>query len=355
MEVHFYNSLHIILPLMEAVRCIINLMLKLGIVTTIADARDSIDAFIFYHQQVGFNYFYIFIDDNDQDVLLKLSKYPQVQVFLKDQSLRAAWEQHLECLGEEKKNLIDKEVMVRQELNFYVAFHLARGQGVDWLLHIDLDELFYPNGHNVEDYFAHLQLNDIASVTYLNYESISTELESENIYLSASYFKINHFKNRHWFYTTEQKEFFKHNNWLKEKYFLYYQNGKSSISTFSGKITFYDVHSIAGEGKRKMGNHKDPIILHFPSARFSDFVKKYKRLGDFSDKWLGAPRVGVFIDEFHLHARNAFLDHSEGDLKSFYLTNCTLRELEIASLVQLGLAIHIGYHLKILKNPYPPI
>lgn len=325
-------------------------MLKLGIVATVADAQDSIEAFVYYHQKIGFESFYIFLDDNDQELLLKLKKNPQIQVFLKDQRLYDAWGSHLHSLGEEKKNLIAEEVMVRQELNFYVAFYLAKEQGVDWLLHMDLDELFYPNGYNLDEYFSSLQLNNVTSVTYLNYESISTQLESENIYLSSSYFKVNHFKNRYWFYTSAQKDFLKSNNWLKEKYFLYYQNGKSSISTYCKNITFYDVHSIVGDGKRKMGNHNDPIILHFPCARFSDFVKKYQRLGSFSDDWLGLPRTGDYIDPFHLHARNAFLHQSGADLESFYRANCILNELEIKPLIELGLAKYIDSHIQILKK-----
>jgi Glycosyl transferase family 2 len=325
-------------------------MLKLGIIATIADAQDSIDAFIRYHKAIGFEYFYIFLDDNNLETFNYLSKYSDVNVSLKDDDLRSSWKEYFPSVGDEKVQLIDKEVMVRQELNFYVGFHLAKEQGIDWILHIDLDELFYPNGHDVAEYFASLQLNNIRSVTYLNYESLSTSLDSPNIYLSSSYFKINHFKNRYWFYTQAQKEFFLQNDWVKEKYFLYYQNGKSGISTYSNKIEFYDVHSIMGDGHRKMGNHSDPIILHFPCARLSDFIKKYRRLGNFSDNWLGHPRAGEFIDSFHLNARNFFLVNPDSDLKHFYLANCIVKQSQIDSLCQIGLAKSIDFHLKILMK-----
>ncbi len=323
-------------------------MLKLGIITTIADAQDSIDAFIRYHQAIGFKYFYIFVDDNSLETFNRIKKHPEVNVFLKDENLRKLWDKYFFELGSEKQKLLDREVMVRQELNFYVGFYLAKAQGVDWVLHIDLDELFYPNGHDVFTYFADLQINCIRSVTYLNYESISTNIESINIYASSSYFKINHFKNRYWFYTDDQKEFFMKNKWMKEKYFLYYQNGKSCVSTYSNKIEFYDVHSIIGDGHRRMGRHSDPIILHFPCARLSDFVKKYQRLGNFSDDWLGHPRAGEFIDPLHLEARDFFLAQHGSDLKSFYLANFILKQSDIDSLCQIGLAKSIDFHLKVL-------
>lgn len=325
-------------------------MLKFGIVSTIADAEDSVEAFIRYHRAIGFEYFYLFIDDNSLETIRSASKYENVYVFLKDEVLRSRWKEYLSKLSEEKINLIDKEVMVRQELNFYVGFHQAKQQGVDWVLHIDLDELFYTNGFQLDSYFANLQLENYRSVTLLNYESISTGVEADNIYLTSTYFRVNHFKNRHWFYTQEQKDFFKKNSWVTEKYFLYYQNGKSCVSTYGNSLDFYDVHSIMGAGKRRMGGHTDPIILHFPCARFSDFIKKYKRLGDFSDNWLGKKRVGDFIDQFHLDARDKAGYMTESQLSSFYLQYRCLQSSQIDDLCRLGLAKQVIDHIDILKR-----
>lgn len=325
-------------------------MLKLGIVATVADAGDSIYAFIQYHQKIGFQYIYIFIDDNDLDVFDTLQQYSGVKAFLKDDELQKSWQQFFSLIDDQKLPLIDREVMVRQELNFYMAYNLAREHGVDWLLHIDLDELFYPNGHDLNAYFSQLQLGDFRAITCLNYESISTLLESKNIYLSSTYFKVNHFRNRHWFYNQEQKKFLSQHDWLKEKYFLFYQNGKSCVSTYGNKIEFYDVHSIMGDGLRKIGKHSDPIILHFPCARLSDFIKKYQRLGDFPDDWLGFPRAGLFLDRFHLQARDFMRDAAPADWELFYRTHCLLPANHIETLCQLGLVTVIDFHQRILSN-----
>ena len=325
-------------------------MLKLGIITTIADAADSIDAFIYYHRQIGFERFYIFIDDNDQDTFNRIKGYPFVQVFLRDEKLHSLWDRYTDNLEQRKLPLIDKEVMVRQELNFYCGFTLAKQESIDWVLHLDIDELFYPNDNNVLDYFAKLQLSDIRAVTYLNYESISTQIDSKNIYESSSYFKVNYLKYKYWFYNKQQKDFLQSNSWIKEKFFLYYQNGKSSVNTYGKKITFYDVHSIAGDGARKMGGHDDPIILHYPCARLSDFIKKYQRLGNFADVWMGFPRAGDYIGTLHLEARDFICDKSNPDYEAFYRTHFLLNQDRIDQLCQLNLAKLITFPGDVLKK-----
>ncbi len=325
-------------------------MLKLGIITTIADAADSIDAFIYYHHQIGFQYFYIFVDDNDPETLSKISNYENVRVFINNHELRQAWALQSSKMDPQKMVLVDQEVMVRQELNFHYAFELAKQDGVDWVIHIDLDELFYPNNHVLQDYFADLQFNNIRAVTHLNYESISTQPHSPNIYLSSSYFKVNYLRHKHWFYNTQQKAFIKANSWLREKFFLYYQNGKSSISTYGKHLKFYDVHSIVGDGSRRLGTQKDPLILHYPCARLVDFIKKYHRLGRFSDSWMGHPRAGDFIDKLHLQARD-YVTHEEApDYESFYQEHFLMTSQAIDSLCQLNLAVQIDLPKKILTN-----
>jgi hypothetical protein len=325
-------------------------MLSLAIVATISDSRDSIEAFIRYHTAIGFSTIYLFIDDNDEQVLETLKKYTQVTAFLRNAALAAQWETHYNFHNNEKRKLIDTEVMVRQELNFFVAYALSKLEGIDWLIHIDLDELFYPNGNDLQEHFKFLQRRNFRGMTYLNYESVSTDINAPNIYLSTEYFKINYFWKKHWFFSKPQQEFIKDCPWLREKYFHFYQNGKSSISTYGREVRFYDVHSIVGDGHRKLGGKSDPLILHFPCARFSDFVTKYSRLGDFSDIWMGHKRAGEFIDEIHLHARD-FYSRNAGNkeaLLKFYIENFMFDQLKISALIEHGLAKHIPFHISVL-------
>jgi hypothetical protein len=327
-------------------------MLNLGIVATISDSRDSVEEFIRYHTSIGFTKIYLFIDDNDEQVLATLKNYAQVAAFPRDAALTALWDKYYNFHNNEKRNLIDSEVMVRQELNFFVAYALSKLEGIDWLIHIDLDELFFPNDNDLQEHFKSLQRRNFRGMTYLNYESISTDIDASNIYLSAEYFKINYFWKKHWFFNKAQQEFLKECSWLREKYFHFYQNGKSSISTYGREIRFYDVHSIVGDGHRKLGGKSDPLILHFPCARFSDFVTKYARLGDFSDIWMGHKRAGEFIDEIHLRARDFYSRNADNKeaLLEFYTENFVFDRPKISALIEHGLAKHIPFHLSILNT-----
>jgi hypothetical protein len=327
-------------------------MLNLAIVATISDSRDSIEEFIHYHLSIGFSKIYLFIDDNDEQVLLTLKNHSQVAVFPRDEALAARWEKYYNFHNSEKRNLIHTEVMVRQELNFFVAFGLSKIDDVDWLIHIDLDELFFPNGNDLQEHFKSLQRRNFRGMTYLNYESISTEINAPNIYLSAEYFKINYFWKKHWFFSKAQQEFIKRCTWLREKFFNFYQNGKSSISTYGREVRFYDVHSIVGDGHRKLGGKSDPLILHFPCARFADFVAKYSRLGNFSDIWMGHKRAGEFIDEIHLRSRDFYNFNADNQnaLLEFYEENFLFTQEKIDNLVQLNLATRILFHKEILSR-----
>ncbi len=48
----------------------------------------------------------------------------------------------------------DREVMARQVLNAGVAVQMCLERGIDWLLHIDHDELFVSGHDSVQEHFA---------------------------------------------------------------------------------------------------------------------------------------------------------------------------------------------------------
>lgn len=323
--------------------------LAIGLTTTIADAEESIDAFLTYHFALGFAHIFLFIDDNCVATLQKAKSYPNVTCFFRDPALREAWSHTPPHSDPRKQHLIDTEVMVRQEMNFFLGFNEAAVRHLDWLLHIDGDELFYPNGASLQDHFKALQKDGVTCITYLNYESISTKEDSKNIFLSSPYFKINFFRHKHWVFSREQREFLKNTPWTKEKYFNYYQNGKSAVKIGKGNLSVYDVHSIIIEGKRKFGRVDDPVILHFPCARMSDFVKKYHRLGNFSDKWMEFDRAGEFIERVHLQARDVFLQQRQDEIENFYRNHFILTDEQVQQLIDRGLATKIDLHLQLLE------
>lgn len=315
---------------------------EIAIVSTMADAGEHLDFFIQYHKAIGISWFYIFNDDNSQETFNIANKYKNVKVIHKDKEYFEKVKETPVFENTKKRNLLEKEVMVRQEANVYIAAAEATLKGIDWLIHIDIDELFFLNGNNIYDHFKELDRKSIGGFNYVNYEAITTGLGNDCIYSSTQYFKKNYFRRGAWFFSEQQKKIIKSIPNLSKLYFNYYQNGKSSFP-LKNKIVVHDVHAIRSEGKTlKLGDHTSPIVLHFPCSNFTQFWKKYERLGDFEDNWNGKPRAGKFIDKFHLLARDTYLENNELLMQNLYKERLMLSPKSIKTLIDAGLVVELS-------------
>lgn len=318
----------------------IALKTKIGIVTTVADAEEHIEFFLNYHRSIGIFHVFVFIDDQCEKTYEKVKKYAFATPVYVNEDLQDKWRM-LACFrNTEKRSLIHKEVMVRQEYNTYIGYVKAKELGIDWLLHIDIDELFYPNGVSLDEHYNERVKKNIGGCIYTNYEAIPVKQESECIYTSTPYFKKNFFKKGHWFFSDTQRKLIDESEWLSKYYFNYYQNGKSGAYIHNDLIV-EDVHSMWGDGKEvEFLGHQDPIILHFPSVTIKEFSKKYKRLGDFDNLWRGFPRAGKFIDSFHLDARDAFKETSDTEFKNLFFSRM-MDDDKIQKLIENDLVVKI--------------
>ncbi|WP_143873780.1 glycosyltransferase family 2 protein [Catenovulum sediminis] len=318
-----------------------NLQSNAAVVTTVADAKSHIEFFINYHLSVGFNHIYIFIDDDCAETFLTVSKFTNATAILANELLREAWKHTPIYRKNKKRALIEKEVMVRQELNIHIAHSLAKEQGIDWLVHLDIDELFYPNGNLLNEHFSSLNQNNIGSCVYLNYEAIPTGIENSDIYLSTVFFKKNFFRRSRWFYSDEQKSFIENTSWIRKHFFNYYQNGKPAVSLHND-IIVNNVHFIHHPNRgSKMLGHDDPIILHFPCTSYKEFQQKYSRLGNFDSLWNNLPRTGKYIDTLHIEARDLFLDGDLAGALALYRERVVRDHAQIELLIRYGLAVKI--------------
>ena len=115
--------------------------------------------------------------------------------------------------------------MARQMLNVQIAINLSANMGIDWLIHIDIDELFYVPGNSVIDHFIDLENRGISNVKYLNLESISTSFDASDFFK-----EIKHFKLHPSLLNLTQQNFIKNQvRYLNlPLYYLFYMNGKSA-------------------------------------------------------------------------------------------------------------------------------
>lgn len=142
--------------------------------TTLRGEVHALRSFIEYHLAIGFEHIYLFFDSKDDPGIPLAREYPRVTVTPVDDELL-----HRQFADTELPHLVSlakMEVMARQELNVEMAIRRARDGGFAWLLHIDIDELFWPANQNVREYFEGLSATNVGWCTFLNLEAVPERL-----------------------------------------------------------------------------------------------------------------------------------------------------------------------------------
>ena len=162
-----------------------------GLVCTLRDASKRLDSFIRYHQRVGFARIYLYFDDASETADIEAARgYADVEVIVRDDALAEAWARLPGWAA--LKDYVQDDVQVRQMLN---ALHcLRRAEARDrlqWLVHIDSDELFDPGARSIHDHFRYLEASRFDWFCYHNFEAVpevayQTEVDP---FLTVSLFK----------------------------------------------------------------------------------------------------------------------------------------------------------------------
>lgn len=239
-----------------------NINNKLGISTTVKNPHQLND-WIKYHLSIGFDKLYIVFDDENEEFIINDS---HVQIFKNNDQ----WKYEISKLPNMDEFINDpKEVMSRQITNFTNVRNYAKLDGITWLLHIDADELFYPENQTINSIFN----KEVDSITFQNYEMIPKKDNYDNCFISGIDFKIN------------------------SRIFNAYSNGKSAVRVNSSAV-------IAGVHRFYGGNRYESYIgkiLHYPSCNFDEYINKYKILGKFEDKWWDSVKIPF---KFHTKSRD---------------------------------------------------
>jgi hypothetical protein len=162
-------------------------MARVCIVTTVRDPGVCLESFICYHLAIGIDHIYVFFDDPEDPAVQIALKFSNVTAIPNDEALQvqqALWN----VLYPTCEPHIGYEVMARQILNVETAIQLALEQEMDWILHIDGDELFYPGQMSASDYFDQLSSN-ISQVRFLNYEAAPEVFASAITFTRSRYLR----------------------------------------------------------------------------------------------------------------------------------------------------------------------
>ncbi len=262
-------------------------MSRPAIVTTLRNADPVVDFYIDYHLAIGFCHFILFFDDPEDISLPRIEQRPEVTAIPNDEALQLEWRDTM-GYAEVKDKLVDHKhsVPAKQRLNTEIGIDIALKAGYDWLLHIDIDELFYCRSMRADEYFDKLAAEGADNVAFLNYEAMPEKLDIENYFTEVTLFKRNpQFFGRRAFAKLEN-DLIKQSSLFPDGFFLKYMSGKSAArvnrSLYPVDLGKGSCHRFVHIDKPDAGPRiadEDAVVLHFPLCGFDQFINVYKMLG----------------------------------------------------------------------------
>lgn len=303
--------------------------MRVFIVSTVRDPGPPLCSFVRYHLRLGFAGILLFFDDPLDPWLPPAQSMPGVMAIPCTPELRAR-QQELGGTFAAMSGFLTSEVMARQVLNAELAIGLAREQGADWLVHLDVDELF-ASDRSLVDHFSSIPA-DVGQVTYLNHEAFPETTDVQDYFTEVTLFK------RHPALCSDRAR----KTWLKSAgrpwYFLNYDNGKSAVRVAPGaSVRSVHLFQPAPECPRTIVS-LEPAILHYANCGFEYFSRKYRQRGRFSDNYFEkTPRL-----PFHLESRDLFWGGaSVAAQRKFYRRHVLCSPTELPDLMNAGLGMRV--------------
>lgn len=256
---------------------------KIAITSSTSASLDQILPWMFFHKVIGVTTFYLFVEGKaaSPDVSRVLKSIPGVKVIyrtkeLEEQQARSRiWNET--WLASFFYKPCNYELFVKQSLNMEMAIVMARNDAVDWILHLDTDELINPAG--TREYSLRQLLLDVPAnvdmVIFPNYESSVERDDIEDPFSEVSMFKKNYDHLPKDTYFGMYKESTRGN----PNYFLTYGNGKS-IARIQDHLRPNGAHR--WHNYMKTPNEikfEEAAVLHYTYAKFSDLTSRRDRCG----------------------------------------------------------------------------
>ncbi|GLT92883.1 hypothetical protein SLE2022_106950 [Rubroshorea leprosula] len=260
-----------------------NLKPKICITTSTSAGLDQILPWMFYHKVIGVTDFFLFVEGKaaSPNVSRVLESIPGVKVIYRtreleeQQSKSRIWNET--WLSSFFYKPCNYELFVKQSLNMEMAIVMARDAGMDWILHLDTDELIHPAG--TSEYSLRRLLLDVPSnvdmVVFPNYESSVERDDIKDPFSEVTMFKKNYDHLPKDTYFGMYKESTRGN----PNYFLTYGNGKS-VARIQDHLRPNGAHR--WHNYMKTPNEiklEEAAVLHYTYTKFSDLTSRRDRCG----------------------------------------------------------------------------
>lgn len=267
---------------------------RVGIVSTVYRAQDALGYWCEYHLRLGISHLILIFDQLGESNELATARDlqsrfgPDVLTIWDGRELaQTDWEAVFDCPGYDQLLLAARSesssfgVSARQSLNASTALLAAQnGQfglaPLDWLLHLDHDELFYLEGRHrgggsLHEHFSALKQHHFNCVRYTNHELLLPREPHKPLRFKCNpLVAANKLGKPGWADLKKQIEKGSHG------YFSGYTNGKSVVNVAHGSYAA-GIHSwwlkegISGKAYTYAAG---PSILHYRFQSGQDFVKK---------------------------------------------------------------------------------
>ncbi|WOL11049.1 glycosyltransferase-like [Canna indica] len=256
---------------------------KICITTSTSAGLEQIIPWLFYHKVLGVSQFLLFVEG-------KAAK-PHVSAVLESISGVKVIYRTTELEEKQAKSRIwnetwlagffykpcNYELFVKQSLNMEMAIVMARNSGMDWIIHLDTDELIHPAG--AREYSLTQLLSDVPAnvdlVIFPNYESSIERDDIKDPFSEVSMFKKNfdHLPRETYF------SMYKEATRTNPNYFLTYGNGKSAARVQdhlrpNGAHRWHNYMKAPNEIKLD-----EAAVLHYTYTKFSDLTSRRDRCG----------------------------------------------------------------------------
>lgn len=238
---------------------------------------------MFYHKIIGVTTFFLFVEGKaaSPNVTNVLKSIPGVKVIHRTRELEEKqansriWNES--WLSSFFYKPCNHELFVKQSLNMEMAIVMARDAGVDWILHLDTDELIHPAGaqeYSLRDLLRNVPGN-VDMVVFPNYESSIERDDIKEPFSEVSMFKKNFDHLPKDTYFGMYKEATRGN----PNYFLTYGNGKSAARIQdhlrpNGAHRWHNYMKTPNEIKLE-----EAAVLHYTYTKFSDLTSRRNRCG----------------------------------------------------------------------------
>ncbi|OAY79334.1 glycosyltransferase-like At2g41451 [Ananas comosus] len=256
---------------------------KICVTTSTSAGLEQILPWLFYHKVLGVTQFFLFVEGKaaKPHVSAVLESIPGVKVIyrtreLEEQQARSRIWNETWLAGFFYKPC-NYELFVKQSLNMEMAIVMARDAAMDWIIHLDTDELIHPAG--AAEYSLRRLLADVPSnvdmVIFPNYESSIERDDIKDPFSEVSMFKKNYDHLPKETYFGMYKEATRGN----PNYFLTYGNGKSAARIQdhlrpNGAHRWHNYMKNPNEIKLE-----EAAVLHYTYTKFSDLTSRRDRCG----------------------------------------------------------------------------